>query len=76
MKVIFITPFKYIINLKEKHTMANTFTVTVVNKATKEVTVHTGCSSVMSNLHGILVNSADGQFQYDSNHLATITDLQ
>ena len=56
--------------------MENTFTVTVVNKATKEVTIHTGCSSVMSNLHGILVNSADGQFQYDSNHLATITDLQ
>ena len=56
--------------------MENTFTVTVVNKASHEVSVHTRCSSVMSNLHGILVNSADGQYQYDSNHLATITDLQ
>ena len=56
--------------------MANTFTVSVVNTVTKEVKVHEGCTSVMSNLHGILVNSADGQFQYDSNHLATITDLQ
>jgi len=56
--------------------MENTFTVTVVNVATKEVKIHTGCTSVMSNLHGILINSADGQFQYDSNHAAVITDLQ
>ena len=55
--------------------MENTFTVTVVNAATKEVKIHTGCTSV-SNLHGILINSADGQFQYDSNHTAVITDLQ
>ena len=56
--------------------MENTFTVTVVNMATSEVKIHTGCTSVMSNLHGILIYSADGQFQYDSNHSAVITDLQ
>lgn len=56
--------------------MENTFTVTVVNVATKDVKIHTGCTSIMSNLHGILINSADGQFQYDSNHTAVITDLQ
>lgn len=56
--------------------MENTFTVTVVNKVTNEVKIHTGCHAIMSNLHGILISSADGQFQYDSNHQAVITDLQ
>lgn len=55
--------------------MENTFTVTVVNMATKEVESHAGCTSIMSNLHGILINSADGQFQYDSNHVVAVTNV-
>ena len=56
--------------------MENTFTVTVVRKETNEVHCHFGCTSVMSNLHGILVYSKTGQYQYDSNHVATITDIK
>lgn len=56
--------------------MKNTFMVSVYNKVTHEVKVHKGCTSVMSNLGGILINCAEGQFQYDSNCVAAITDLQ
>ena len=57
--------------------MKNTFMVTVYNKVTHEVTVHKGCTSVMSNLGGLLISTADlEQFQYDSNNVAAITDVQ
>lgn len=56
--------------------MKNTFMATVVNTITKEITVHSDCTSVVSNLGGVLISTAKGQFQYDSNHVVGITNLQ
>ena len=57
--------------------MKNTFTATVLNTITKEVTVHNNCTSVVSNLSGVLISTKDlEQYQYDSNHIVGIVNIQ
>ena len=57
--------------------MKNTFSVTVFNTLTKEVTTHSGVTSVVSNLSGVLISTKDSeQYQYDNNHVVGICNIQ
>lgn len=56
--------------------MKNTFMATVINTFTKETTEHNNVTSVVSNLGGVLISTADqGQFQYDDQHVVGIHHL-
>lgn len=56
--------------------MKNTFMATVINTTTKETHEHNNCTSVMSNLGGVLITTDKGQFQYDDQHVVGIHHLQ